>query len=251
MDSSRAALVEVGEGGVVEGLNFGFQIAQSFKISGTVVDPERNRRSGVPDFYLIPLGSNDGKVLEVPRMAQNSSSVGPNRQQGTFEIRGIQPGRYILYAEDWATGANLHDNFVVSQAVLEIFSDISDITLVMSGTSVVEGVIQTPDQQPARNARVVLIPPEEMRGHPMFYKEAKSDASGKFTIKGVMPGDYTIFAIDTAEFKDSPPPSSVYAMPTFLGPFAQQGSAVRAKAEEKVSVSIAPVSRNFSRVSVP
>jgi len=242
VDSSRAALVEVGTGAVVEGLNFGFQIAQSFKISGTVVDPDRSRRSGVPDFYLIPMTGNDGKVLEAPRMAQNSAlPIGPNRQQGTFEIRGIQPGRYILYAEDWSTGANLHDNFVVSQTILDISSDISDISLVMSGTSVVEGVIRTSDQQPARNARVLLIPPEEMRGHPMYYKETKTDSSGTFTIKGVMPGDYTVFAIDPAEFKESPPPPSIYSMPAFLGPFAQQGSVVHAKAEERVSVSIAPI----------
>jgi hypothetical protein len=87
----------------------------------------------------------------------------------------------------------------------------------------------------------MLIPPEELRTHPMYYKEAKTDASGKFTIKGVLPGEYTAFAIDPAEFKDTPPPSSLYAMPAFLGSFAQQGSVVRAKAEERVSVSIAPV----------
>jgi len=241
VDSNRAALIEVGEAGVIEGLNFGFQMAQSFKISGTVVDPGRSQRSGIPDFYLIPLGANDGKVLDAPRMSQNNLGIGPNRQPGAFEIRGIQPGRYILYAEDWANGVNLHDNFVVSQTILDISSDISDITLVMSGTSVVEGVIRTADQQPARNARVVLIPPEELRGHPMYYKEVKTDASGKFTIKGVMPGDYTAFAIDPAEFKDTPPPSSVYALPTFLGSYAQQGTVVRAKAEERVTVSIAPV----------
>jgi len=240
VDSSRAALVEVGEAGVVEGLNFGFQIAQAFKISGTVVDPGRSQRSGVPDYYLIPIGGNDGKVMDTPRMSQNSAPSSPNRQPGIFEIRGIQPGRYILYAEDWATGANLRDNFVVSQTILDISSDISDITLVMSGTSVVEGTIRTPDQKAVSSARVVLIPSEEQRGHPMYFKEVRSDASGKFTIKGVMPGDYTIFAIDPAEFKDAPAPS-LYALPTFLTPYTAQGSAVRAKAEERVSVTVAPV----------
>jgi hypothetical protein len=89
----------------------------------------------------------------------------------------------------------------------------------------------------------VLIPPEDRRGHPMFFKEEKSDSSGKFTIKGVMPGDYVIYAIDPADFKDSPLPPSVYAMPGFLNSFAQQGTSVRPRIDEKTSVVISPIRR--------
>jgi hypothetical protein len=240
VDSSRAALIEVPEGGVVEGLDFGFQTAQSFKISGTTVDPARSKRSGVPKLYLIPGEAADGKVLESPRMSPNSAT-GTSRQSGAFEIRGILPGRYILYAEDWSTGPTSRDNYVVAQTILDISSDIPNIALSMTGTSMVEGVIRTPDQKPARNARVVLIPAEEQRGHPMHYKEAKSDASGKFTIPGVMPGEYKIYAVDPANFKDSPPPPSLYSMPAFLEPYSQQGTVVRAKAEERINLTLVPV----------
>jgi hypothetical protein len=240
VDSSRAALVEVPEGGVVEGLNFGFQIAQSFKISGTVVDPGRSKRSGAPNYYLIPGEGRDGKVLDAPRTSQNSAT-GPSRQAGAFEIRGILPGRYILFTEDWTSGATSRENYVVAQTILDISSDLTNIALTMTPTSTIEGLVRTPDQQPARNARVVLIPAEEQRGHPMHYKEVKSDSSGKFTIYGVMPGDYKVYAVDPANFKESPPPTSLYSMPVFLDPFASQGAAVRAKAEERISVSLVPV----------
>jgi hypothetical protein len=245
LEASSAALVDVPLGAVVDGLDFGFRSAQAFKISGTVVDPDRAKRSGSPDFYLIPLGVNDGKIMEPPRMAQNNRGmifVAGQRDPGAFELLGVQAGRYILYAEDWSMSP-LRDNFVVAQVVVDVASDLRDLTLVMTGTSVVEGVVRRADQQPVRNARVMLIPPEAQRVHPMFFKEEKTDGSGKFTVKGVMPGDYTIYAIDPADFKDVPPPASVYAMPDFLNTYAQQGNAVQTRAEEKLNLTISPIRR--------
>jgi hypothetical protein len=240
-DLSRAALVEVGNGGVVEGLDFGFQVGQAFKISGTVTDPGRDKRSGIPDFYLLPLDPGATKVNEAPRMVQNAAQGGPGRTPGSFEIRGIRQGRYLLYAEDWQVEPVMHDNFVVAQAIVDVTGDISDISLVMSGTSIVQGTAKNAQQQPAKNVRVVLIPPEDRRAHPMFYKEAKTDSAGKFTIKGVMPGDYKIFAIDPADFKDSPVPGSMYALPSFLEAYDAQGAVVRGGADERVDVSVSTI----------
>jgi Carboxypeptidase regulatory-like domain len=230
----------VGEGVAVDGLDFGFQTGQAFKISGTVIDPGRDKRSGIPDFYLIPLVSGEGRVLETPRMAQNA--MGPNRAPGSFELRGVRPGRYLLYAEDWLVEPR-GDNFVVAQVTLDVASDISDVTLVMTGTSIVEGVVRNAAQQPASNVRVALIPPEDRRSHPMFYKEVRSDASGRFTIKGVMPGEYTLYAVDPATFKDSTPLPSMYGLPAFLTPYQQQGVAVRTVGEERVTISVSPLVR--------
>jgi hypothetical protein len=156
----------------------------------------------------------------------------------------VPSGRYILYAEDWSMGANLHDNFVISQVQLDVTSDITDISLVMGGTCVVEGVVRNAEQQPARGARVVLVPQEALRGHPMFYKEAKSDASGKFTIKGVIPGDYTVYAIEPTDFKDSPPPASLYGMPGFLEAYARQGLSVKATADGRVNGTVPLLRKN-------
>ena len=240
IDVERAAFVDVPEGSAAEGIDFGFQTGQAFKISGTVIDPGRDKRSGVPDFYLIPLVAGEAKVLEPPRMIQNP--MAQTRTPGAFELRGVRPGRYLLYAEDWQVEPR-GDNFVVSQVVLDVTSDLTDVTLVMGGTSIVEGIVRNAAQQPAGNVRVALIPPEEMRGHPMFYKEVKTDVSGRFTIKGVMPGDYTIYAIDPATFKDSPAPNSMYGLPAFLTAYQQQGVSVRTRVEERITVSISPLVR--------
>lgn len=241
-DVSRAAFVEVGDGKVVEGLDFGFQIGQAFKISGTIIDPGRAARSGVPDFYLIPLTSERNKVLEAPRMVANVAGQTPGRAPGAFEIRGIRAGRYLLYAEDWQVAPVNRDNFVVTQAVLDITSDIADLSLVMSGTSLVEGVVKTAADKPAANVRVALIPTsEDHLAHPMFFKEARTDSSGKFTIRGAMPGDYRMYAMDPADFKEPLLPASMYALPTFLEPYAAQGVAVRATTDGKLNVPLTTI----------
>ena len=237
-DSDRAAILEVGENASVENLDFGFQTAPAFRISGKVIDPGRDKRSRSPDFYLISMNNNSGKVLEAPRTTANSLPPGQARSEGGFELRGVRQGRYILYAEDWQGQPFQRDNFAVAQVVLDVASDISDVTLVMSGTTVVEGLVRNAEQKPAASSRVVLIPSEERRGHPMYYKQALTDASGKFSIKGAMPGDYKLYAFDPAEFKESPPPSSIYALLPFLEPFASQGVAVTAVPEERINLSL-------------
>jgi hypothetical protein len=236
-DPERAALVEVGENASVESLDFGFQTAQAFKISGKVIDPGRDKRSRNPRFYLISLNTNPGRVVEAPRATPNSLPPGLARNEGAFELRGVRQGRYLLYAEDWQSQPVPRENFAVSQVVIDVASDISDVSLVMSGTAVVEGLVKSADQKPAENSRVVLIPAEERRGHPMFYKEARTDASGEFTIKGAMPGEYRLYVFDPGNFAP-PPPSSIYALPSFLEAFTSQGVAVTAVAEERVNVSV-------------
>jgi hypothetical protein len=241
-DVSRAAFVEVGDGAVVEGLDFGFQIGQAFKISGRVIDPGRAARSGVPDFYLIPLTSERNKILEAPRMMPNAQGQVPGRTEGAFEFRGIRAGRYLLYAEDWQVEPVNRDNFVVSQVILDVASDITDVSLVMSGTSLVEGVVKTAADKPAANVRVALIPAsEDNLAHPMFYKEARTDSSGKFKIRGAMPGDYRMYAMDPADFKEPPLPASMYALPAFLEPYASQGVAVRATPDGKLNVPLSTI----------
>ena len=63
-----------------------------------------------------------------------------------------------------------------------------------SGAAVVQGVVNNGTGKPVPNATVVLIPPEPRRENREVYKFAKSDASGKFVVRGIAPGVYKIFA---------------------------------------------------------
>ena len=50
--------------------------------------------------------------------------------------------------------------------------------------------------KPIPNATVVVVPPEARRENHELYKTAKSDAAGKFTVRGIAPGSYKLFAFE-------------------------------------------------------
>jgi hypothetical protein len=50
------------------------------------------------------------------------------------------------------------------------------------------------DGKPAANATVVLVPPQARRQNALLYKNVTTNETGNFTVRGVSPGPYTIFA---------------------------------------------------------
>jgi hypothetical protein len=69
--------------------------------------------------------------------------------------------------------------------------------LLRSGGGIVEGLVRDGAGKPVRNATVVVIPPESRRLVRTLYKTATSDAAGRFTVRGVAPGAYKVFAWPT------------------------------------------------------
>jgi hypothetical protein len=68
------------------------------------------------------------------------------------------------------------------------------IVQVNANGATIDGNVQTADQKPFSNATVVLVPPATHRQNAMMYKSAQSDEKGSFSMKGVPPGEYMIFA---------------------------------------------------------
>jgi hypothetical protein len=66
--------------------------------------------------------------------------------------------------------------------------------MLRSGAATVDGVVRDGAGKPVANATVVLVPPEARRENRELYKFGKSDASGKFSVRGIAPGSYKIFA---------------------------------------------------------
>jgi hypothetical protein len=65
-----------------------------------------------------------------------------------------------------------------------------------SGAATVEGIVRDFSNKPVPNATVVVIPPDARRENHELYKTAKSDAAGKFTVRGIAPGNYKLFAFE-------------------------------------------------------
>jgi hypothetical protein len=69
----------------------------------------------------------------------------------------------------------------------------------------VQGLVRNAVNDPVSGAQVVLIPPAERRGNPDLFRTGTTDASGSFTIGGVVPGDYQVLAwqkVEAGAFQD-------------------------------------------------
>jgi hypothetical protein len=66
---------------------------------------------------------------------------------------------------------------------------------------------------------VALVPDAPRRERLMLFKMAMSDTTGHFSITGVAPGEYKLFAWEQIE-------EGAYQDPEFLKPYENQGEAV-------------------------
>jgi hypothetical protein len=86
----------------------------------------------------------------------------------------------------------------------------------------VEGVVVNEKREPVPNVLVSLLPDAARRGRMDLYKSASTDASGRFRIDSVPPGDYVAFAwdgIDTGEWQS----------PEFVMRYESRGTGVRVR----------------------
>ena len=87
--------------------------------------------------------------------------------------------------------------------------------VIASGAGTVEGVVRESALKGFPGANVVLVPEASKRENLALYFPATSDASGRFVIRGVPPGDYKLFAWES------------------IRPFAYQNAGFLAKHEER------------------
>ena len=94
-----------------------------------------------------------------------------------------------------------------------------------------DGVVADQKGQPVANAVVVAVPPAHLRNRIDRYRKTVSDQSGRFTLHGVPPGDYTLIAWESVE-------GDAYYNPEFLKTCEAQGSAVRLAEGERKSLQL-------------
>lgn len=69
--------------------------------------------------------------------------------------------------------------------------------LISRNVGQVDGVVVDERMQPVLGVQAVLIP--EGRGRTDLYKTATTDQTGRFTMRGITPGDYKLFAWEALE----------------------------------------------------
>jgi protocatechuate 3,4-dioxygenase beta subunit len=198
-----------------------FTLSGHFHIEGASVDVTQYsvnlRAAEVPDdmgFFMSPdfFGSN-----------------APVDRQGNFSWKGLNSGSYIVQVVGGGSqpfflksatlgGHDVGAGFTVSGPVtLEVS--------VSTKSGTIEGTVTQKDKEgdadhPVSNATVVAVPEEKYRKIPDRFISGSTDQHGRFVVRGLAPGSYTLYAWQDVE-------DTVWRDPDFLKSQDPNGTSVK------------------------
>jgi hypothetical protein len=171
--------------------------------------------------------------LEGPSAGHNQTSGATVRDDGAMLFHLISAGRYRVNIG--------HNQNLYIRSVQWGTQDITDLPLdllggvpartelsIMLGADAgqIEGIVTTEKSEPADSATVTLVPMGSHRSRP-FYKTVATDSAGHFTVRGIAPGSYKLFAWDRVDA------NAVMYDPEFLRPYEALGEAIEVRSSDK------------------
>ena len=195
--------------GLLLELGPGFSINGSVRVEGTAL-PTPNG----PRVTLRPTNPNG-----------MSSPLLPLNADGTFTLTNVMPGEYRaqvlgMPAEYYVKEARIEQTDVLNAPLVITEPVRGNLEIVISSAAgQIDGTLTDKGLQPVYALQTVLIP-DEHRDRSELFKSAVTDQSGKFTFRGVTPGNYKIFAWESLE------PNAFYD-PQILSQYEDQGKPVR------------------------
>jgi len=175
---------------------------------------EDDESSTMEDFDRIRV-----RLIPADRLARSALPNSPQSQtlnpDGTFRIDNVKPGEYqvlicMALASNSSNCARNTPNFYLKDARFD-HMDVLNRPLQFAGIALtpldivlnrkpgqIEGVVVNDKRQPVAGIRTILIPDQD-RGRIGLYKFAETDQAGRFTIRGITPGAYKVFAWEALE----------------------------------------------------
>jgi protocatechuate 3,4-dioxygenase beta subunit len=195
-DVSSAVMVKVDAGEERTGIDFTFRPVANSRVDGVVISPAGPLPPNV-DVRLVRVGS----ASSVGRLADLTGRLPLRpRPDGRFTFDGIAPGEYVVTATTAPAGrgAPPTDSLWATMNVSIAGADVSGLTLSLQPGLTVAGRVvfdASTLQAPAlAGVRVSLAPVLTTGQVSVGQLSAQTDAGGGFSLRGIMPGRYTIRA---------------------------------------------------------
>jgi hypothetical protein len=200
IDEVRAAVLVVAPGAETTGLSLPMLSARSLRLSGRLIDPwfvpPAPRGPGLPPpftpppgFFLVRQGAADESG--VVRLPFGAGATAAGRMEGAFDLPGILPGRYEIFAVIRGDGQTVER---VGRVPVELTSaDVEDVEVRVRPPMELSGRIVVRDPGPALPPPDVRVRPREVM--PWIAAEAGNTAvtvqpTGDFTIPRLFPGQW-------------------------------------------------------------
>ena len=169
---------------------------------------------------------------------------------GNFEWKGVNPGNYIVqvYGGDGQGSFFLKSARLGERNIETGFTASGPATLdlqVSTKGGTIEGTVAEKEKDvdnvhPVANATVVAVPEEKYRKLPDRFATGSTDQLGRFTIRGLAPGSYTLYAWQDLE-------EGVWRDSDFLNSQEATGTAVIVEegSRRKVALKLSPAGEEW------
>ena len=172
----------------------------------------------------------------------------PVQANGAFVLSNVSAGDYRVDVQGLPGDCYLKSARLSGYDVLEAGITITagqgvgslELTLNPHGGHI-QGAVVDENQQPVQAATVVLIPDPPRRAETRLFVTATTDQYGRYTLRGITPGDYKCFS-----WKEVKP--GAYQDPEFLKLYEDLGEPVSVKEGDQLNfqVELIPVGANPS-----
>jgi len=189
------------------------------------------RIDGGDEFSDIVPFTSDG-IGTLPPVAQ----VQPD---GRFELKDVPPG---IYEVEFSSAVKGLQSYLVDTVVLGKM-DVAETGLKANGGTLtidvalsaiageVNGVVQNNKGEPLPGAVVVAVPEEKYRKRENRYKKSATDQQGRFSLGGLRPGNYTLYAWEVLDGDE-------YLDPDFLKQFEGQGTPIKVEKASRQTIAL-------------
>jgi hypothetical protein len=181
----------------------------------------------VPPGIRVQLLPDDASAAKIPAYQQVSRRSMTLNAESAFSVPAIPEGRFRV----GAIGGLPSDMYLadVRQGPESVFDSGFDVNsrntspievVLRAGAGTVNGIVTDGPNKVGSDATVVLVPEATRRKNRALYIVTSSDASGRFTLRGVAPGSYKVFAWESI-------PALAYQNAAFMAKHEDRGKAIQ------------------------
>ncbi len=187
-------------------------------------------------------GTADISLTTLHVYLQPNETWGPTGASGavkadaTFVLQNVADDNYRIFVSPLPPDVYLKaatlgaDNVLEKGLTISRGQDLGRLELVLSSAAgQIEGQVLTDEQLPANGSIVALIPEQRRRNQTWLFKSAATDQFGRFTLRGIAPGEYKLFAWNDIE------PG---AYPDFLRRYEEKGKLMHIDETSRVTTEL-------------
>jgi hypothetical protein len=198
-----------------------------------------------PSLLFVRLQRSDGEddASDALTFTADGSMASPGtarvKADGSFELKNVLPGTYSV--EVTGDTKAMDGSFV--ESVMAGTKDVTDSGLSVGGGTIaievavslesgtVDGTVTNDKNEPIANAVVVVVPEPRYRKQGNRYQRVTADQAGRFSMRGLRPGDYKLLAWEVMEEDE-------FFDPEYLKSYEDRGTAMHLEKSGHQSASL-------------